>query len=334
MNFIQKYFYFYLYFKFRMGYLRIIGRIQHFRREDTMKNRNVLILTAAGAATLFSACLFQSPDSQANATAKFQFQATAAASTLAKSAAAGGLQLSDASGSTFTVTEAHLYVKSIKLESEEGSDDIQTGCDSSGNKVMLAKEGDSTEIEAPECDEGQDLNLKGPFIVDLINGTSSPEIAPMTVPAGSYSEIKLRLDHGNLGDTSALNGSTLIAKGTLTRPDGTSRPFSLDLRLHEDLKIKSKAGITLDGSGIHTILVAINAGDWLAKLDVSGCLASDTTAAGREIVVSESSAMGKCLDAEHILKDSFKKSCQADEKDEPETDGGKGAPEADSGKGK
>lgn len=280
-----------------------------------MKNPIALLLSTA-AVSLLSACLFQNPDSQPNATAKFEFQATASTTGLAKSAASGGLIITDASGIQFTLTEALVYVKRIQLESE--SDLPITGCDSLGNKVLPKHGDDSAEVETEteECDEGLELSIKGPFIVDLINGTSTPELAPMMVPAGTYNHIKLRLDHGNVGDTAMLNGSTLVAKGTFTRPDGTVQPVSLNLRFNEDLKIKSKAGIVLDASSIHTILVAVNAGDWLSKLDVAGCLASDSTPAGHEITVSEDSDLGKCLDAGRILKDNFRKSCEADEKDE------------------
>jgi hypothetical protein len=198
---------------------------------------------------------------------------------------------------------------------------------------ILHKDGDSLEVETQECDEGQEFSVKGPFIVDLLNGTTSPEMAPLTVPAGTYTRIKLRLDHGNVGDTAMLDGNTLVAKGTLSRPDGSSEPFSMNLRLHEDLRIRSRAGIVLDGSSIQTILVALHAGDWLANLNVAGCLGADSSTSGQGITVSESSAIGKCLDAEHILKGNFRKSCEADEKEAPETADDKGGKD-ESGKGK
>lgn len=297
-------------------------------------NKSITLLLAAGSAGLFSACLFQNGDSPSTATAKFEFQASAASSALAKSAATGGLSLVDAAGTSFNITEAKVYVKRIQLESETESDVPIAGCDTSGNKIMH-KDGDSsaTEVESEECESDQDLSIKGPFIVDLINGTSTPELPSLSVPAGTYNRIKLRLDHGAKGDTAMLDGNSLVAKGTLTRADGSTEPFTLNLGFHEDLKIKSKTGIVLDGSSIHTILVALSAGDWLKNLNVAGCLAQDTASGTAGVTVSENSPVGKCLDAEHALKDNFRKSCEADEQEGPETKDDKGGVD-NSGKGK
>jgi hypothetical protein len=308
-----------------------------------MKNASLIGLTAA-TATLFTACLFSGESNEpGRASVNLEIKASASTSSVAL-AKASGITLGDTAGIHVDLSDAKLVVSRIKLESESGLG----SCDTAG--AALKKEGEpgdtsgrkaenETENEKErECEDGAELALKGPFVIDLLTGASAPDLGALSVPAGAYNRVKIELHQGQ--NDSALGGRTLVAHGTLTLADGSAKPFTLALTLNENLRIKSDSGLVLDAGSLSTVAVKLMAGDWLAGLDLAACLGSlDTSAASIEI--TEASPVGKCLDAEHRIKNNFRSSFRAAEKDENEVEiengkdgSGTGDSTSHSGKGK
>lgn len=266
-----------------------------------MKQSTILSLAAASA-TLFTACLFQG-ESDSKGMASVQMDIRASSSTaLAKSS---DLVLGDTSGAHVVLTEAKLSISRIKLHSESESD----RCDSAEE----LKKDDSSKTgldDEKECEDDEKVAFKGPFIIDLLTGTSTPPLGTLSVPAGPYRKVKIELHQGQNG--TELDGKTLVAAGIMTFADGTTRPFSVSLTLNENLKIESKSGLTLDAGTLNTVAVGILAGNWLKGLDLAGCLAA---APAGELVITEKSDLGKCLDAEHLIKGNFREAFETHEKD-------------------
>jgi hypothetical protein len=261
-----------------------------------MKNAKPLF-AALASATLFSACLFQD-DPEPRASARFEFKA-AASSALAKGSASEGFVISDSSGVRVTLTEALIHIKKIQLKAVSGND----SCDSSGSMVL---DGEKNE---KGCEDGAEATVQGgPYLLDLLTGASTPDIGTLTFPVGEYDRVKIHIHHAEGNDSSAtsLGGNTLSVKGTYSLEGGAEMPFALALRFNEIIQIRNAAGMKLDETALHTILVGLNAGDWLSGLDIKGCLAS--MSAGGAAVVNEDSDLGKCLDAEHRIKDNFRTS--------------------------
>jgi len=298
-----------------------------------MKNAYLLGLTAA-TATLFTACLFSGETNDSapgRASVGLEIKASASTSTAAL-AKASGLILGDTAGVHVDLSDAKLVVSRIKLESKNGNG----SCDSTGHALL--KKGEPGESEGElldstgrvsesenenenekevECEDESGLALKGPFVIDLLTGISSPDLGTLSVPSGVYTEVKIELHHGQ--NDSTLGGRTLVAHGTLTLADGSSKPFSLALTLDENLKIKSDSGLNLSAGALQTLAVKLMAGDWLTGLDLTTCLGSVDSAAA-SIDITEDSPVGKCLDAEHRIKDNFRASFHAGEKNEHENE--------------
>jgi hypothetical protein len=286
-----------------------------------MKNLPLIGLTAAAAATLFTGCLFSGEANQPErASVNLEIKASASTSALALAKSAG-LILGDTAGVHFDLADAKLVVSRIKLGSESG----MGSCDTAGALMKEGEPGDSlggeTETENEkerECEDENDLALKGPFVIDLLTGASTPDLGTLSVPAGSYDRVKIEMHHGQ--NDSTLGGRTLVAHGALILADGSSKPFSLSLTLDENLEIRSGSAMTLDAGALNTVALKLMAGDWLNGLDLSACLgAMDPSAATVEI--TEDSPVGKCLDAEHLIKENFRSSFHADEKDGHEGEG-------------
>jgi hypothetical protein len=262
-----------------------------------MKNA-ITLYTVLASATLFSACLFQSKEDN-SASARFEFKAAGSAA-LAKTASEP-LVIGDTSGVRVTFSEALIHIKKIQLKHETNDD----ACDDSGSKA-LPKEGDPLSNDDKDCNGGSEATLNGgPYVLDLLTGASSPDIGTLTFPAGTYDRVKVHL-HSADGNDTTLGGYTLVAKGTYSVAGGEDKPFSLALRFNEIIQIRNPAGMELDADALHTILIGLNAGQWLRNLDIKGCLS--TLGADGAIIVNEDSEMGKCLDAEHLIKDNFRTS--------------------------
>ncbi len=287
------------------------------RKKEPMKHPSLLPL-AATAATLFTACLFSGPaDHPSEASVRLEIKASAG--TLAGLAKTSGLGLDAGVGVGIDLHEAWLSVDRIKIETAHADGICDTvvrplkkegkpGDDDSGH-------GESeTEIE---CEDSEvEFAFRGPFVIDLMTGVSTPDLGGLVLPPGNYHHVKFEMRDRH--DGSFPDGRTLMARGNLTLPDGSVRPFSLSLGLNENLKIRSDSGLRLDGGSVQTVAVRLLAGDWLKGLDLASCLgegsASDT------IEITEDSPIGKCLDAEHLIKENFRDSFRASKKEEERDD--------------
>lgn len=269
-----------------------------------MKTNYTLHLTLASG-ILLSGCLFQGKD-ESMASARFEIK-TAASSALAKGSAAGDLVLGDSTGVRITLNEALLNIKKIHLGEDSKEDTCGDG---------LPKLGDSTKSKDDEdCVDKSDKTFKGgPYIVNLLTGVSTPDIGTIAVPAGSYNRVKIHIHQPDGKDAGLMQDQTFLAKGTYSNMGGVEMPFTLSLKFNEVIHIRSTAGMDLDAEALNTILVGLNAGTWLANLNLKGCLSTLDMSAGGAIVVTEDSPFGKCLDAEHVLKDNFRGSFKINKK--------------------
>lgn len=103
------------------------------------------------------------------------------------------LPVTDANGNpigTLTIDDARLALKEIKLKLAE--EEIEGNADS----LELEQENDS-------------IKFPGPYIVELIHNTVSPPLDTITIPAGIYKELELKLDKIE-GDEDDEDGTQLV----------------------------------------------------------------------------------------------------------------------------
>ena len=309
-----------------------------------MKKVSIVSLSIA-AGTLFTACLFQSPDTAgtgvAKAQAKFQIKAAPQVAKLAK-AAAGTLPftMSDLSGFRFTIQDARINVKKIKLESAEE----ESGSKACGLLKSSSEGGgnDSGKTGEQECPEDNELTLKGPYVVDLLTGASYPSLDTLSVPVRIYEKIKMKFDYAKKGSavldsTDPLIGNTLLVRGTYGVPGMPEQPFSLSLKFDEEMEIASAAGMQLNATSLSNIVISLKMDQWLTNLNIKGCLDQTDvmqSLTGGATVFSEESPLGKCLDIGKTIKENITKSFDVGEEDEKdgENNGGKHDSSGSSGK--
>ncbi|MBP8808027.1 MAG: hypothetical protein KBG48_15310 [Kofleriaceae bacterium] len=204
----------------------------------------------------------------------------------------------DAQGLSFTIDQGLLHLRHIELDLPSG-----TTCADIADRLSGA-----------ECDDADDLDdeakihIAGPFVVDMIAGTSTPSLAGVTIPAGTYRRIDLRVDDGLPEQGLVEPGSPLDdnALAVIASFDDGGTPAILDLRLNfdEDIRIEQPGGVAVaEGDDLIARFAATN---WLAGVDLAACAATLTPVGGRYVIDDRND--GACAGIEDLVKNAMKES--------------------------
>jgi hypothetical protein len=210
-----------------------------------------------------------------------------------------GLALQDEAGADFSMPTALVHLRHIELDLPAG-------------KTCADIEAD---LVGGECLVEEKIRIQGPFVVDLVTGTSEPDLGATLIPAGTYSRIDIRVDDGDpqeglIEPGSPLDDYSLVVETKFTY---NQEPATLKLSLNfdEDIRIEERAGVAVQADTDLVAEFVVN--DWLAGVDIVGCLDSG------ELVLDETgtatiddSADGACGGIEDIIKNNMKNSGQLD----------------------
>jgi hypothetical protein len=201
-------------------------------------------------------------------------------------------------GVTFTLTQARIHLKDIRLDLPQG-----TRC--ADVRGLLAgatcKGGDSGSGSGT-------VVVPGPIVVDLMAGTTTPDLSGLRLPAGTYKRIDFRLEEAKAGEVAS--GEPLIGYSLLVKADFTqdSKPTTLDLKLKfsEDARFQSSTGVEVGADD--ELLALLKPQAWLEGLPVASCLAKgDLTIASNTLLIDDR-AKGECSGAEGLVKENIKNS--------------------------
>ena len=153
------------------------------------------------------------------------------------------------------------------------------------------------------------IRTPGPIVVDLMTGTTTPDLSGLRLPAGTYKRIDFRLDEAKAGEVAA--GEPLIGYSLLVKADFTqdSKPATLDLKLKfsEDARFQSANGVEVGADD--ELLALLKPQAWLEGLPVAACLTKgDLTINSSNVLLLDSTAKGDCSGAEGLVKDHIKNS--------------------------
>jgi hypothetical protein len=119
--------------------------------------------------------------------------------------------------------------------------------------------------------EGSELNsvsekivYNGPYVVDLLNGNTSPEIKWVFVDPGVYREVKISTSGGLRG------GHSLIVRGTI-KPAGVTKevPFEFSTKNEQDILVKSNRGIVVKQGDITELMIVFELAGLFNEFDLS-----------------------------------------------------------------
>ncbi len=163
------------------------------------------------------------------------------------------------------------------------------------------------------CSAGT-LTVTGPFVADLLTGTSEPSLDDVSLAAGTYERLDARVDdaeHLEAGDV--LAELALLLRGELTL-DGAVQPFELALQLNEDIRFEGGDGVQVDGQA-SGLLAALDVSSWLAEVPLAACIREGDVEVGDDGVAridEDTSGSGDCSDVEDRIREHMKEDGQLD----------------------
>lgn len=201
------------------------------------------------------------------------------------------LYMVDDADANFAVSAATLVLRHIELDLPDGHlcDDIEADL-SDGVDCQLGQDADSIKID-------------GPFRIDLMSGSSTPSLAEVRIPAGTYKRIDFRVEDDASNESFAVTAAFNL--------DGEAHTLELSLDFNEDIRIEGPEGITVgDGEDLVASYVSSN---WLEGINIGSCVDNgDVDVRGTTVTISEGTSRGSCSDIENVIKNNMKTSGQLD----------------------
>ena len=220
-------------------------------------------------------------------------------------ASAGQLEFQDSSGTVYTLTSLRLAVEEIELDLPDG---VTCGDLGSGYSRFL------------ECDDdgllgGEDqVRLDGPFVFNVIDGTSRPDVSEIEIPAVNYQQVDLEVDTARVEDDLLPIESDLIDRTVVAYADFESDNQKRQLQLNFSFKAEAKAGggdqTNLDLEQGDTLVLTLDVANWLNNIPVTECLQVGELKAGGGIVELDDESIGECEDAEAEFEENFERSLE------------------------
>lgn len=212
----------------------------------------------------------------------------------------------DRAGTAFTLQQGLLHLRHIELDLPEGR-----RCADLGDQLVGATCRDST-----ETGEESKIRIAGPIVVDLVAGTSTPSLANVVIPAGTYDRVDLRVDdgvpsQGVVAPGSPLDDNSFAVIATFLHR-GAQATLDLRLNFDEDIRIEQPGGVAVAPG--EDLVARFAAANWLANANLGACVDTLTANAGRYVVDDRND--GACSGIEDTVKRAMKESGDLDSSDD------------------
>ncbi len=205
------------------------------------------------------------------------------------------LRVPDADGNTVVIARADVNIRELRLGLPEDSE----GCD------VLAGQLDA----AVDCSD-HELRIVGPFPVDLLARGTQPSLIDVSLPAGTYKGIDVRIDESDeLFDVSSSSSQdvqtsmSFVVTGDV-KIAGTLIPFGIVLGFEEELHVEKPEGLAINDANPN-LAIDLNVYSWMAGVPLSACIKSGQLPKdekGRYWLDNSFSGSGPCADIEHTLR--------------------------------
>lgn len=212
----------------------------------------------------------------------------------------------DRTGTAFTLQQGLLHLRHIELDLPRGQ-----RCADVSDQLAGATCRDSS-----TAGEESKIRIAGPIVVDLVAGTSTPSLANVVIPAGSYERVDLRVDDGVPSQGVVEPGSPLddnsFAVIATFQHRGAEATLDLRLNFDEDIRIEQPGGVAVAPGD--DLVARFAAANWLANVNLGACVDTLTASAGRYVVDDRND--GACSGIEDTVKRAMKESGDLDSSDD------------------
>jgi len=158
---------------------------------------------------------------------------------------------------TATLTQAKIAVKEIQFNMPDSEIDNEA-----------------------EMEQEKEIEFKGPYIVDLITDSITPQLKPVALLPGTYTGIKLKLDKIEGDETNENDGSALATEkdsiyqhsiylegtytGVIQQQKYDNIPFIVKYDMDKEINFNTSGtkGFKVALDSVNTIIVAFNLDDW------------------------------------------------------------------------
>lgn len=204
----------------------------------------------------------------------------------------------DSAGTAFTMEQGLLHLRHIELDLPSSR-----SCSDLADQLVGATchNGNTASDEAK-------IRIAGPIVVDLVAGTSTPSLADVVIPDGTYRRVDLRVDDGLPSQGVVTPGSPLddnaLAVIATFQYEGAAATLDLRLNFDEDIRIEQPGGVTVAAG--EDLVARFAIANWLGSVDLAACVATLTPDAGRFVVDDRND--GACMGIEDTVKRTMKES--------------------------
>lgn len=213
------------------------------------------------------------------------------------------LEFEDFEGAVYSLTSARLSVDQIELQLPDG-----VGCDDVDDQVADPVSCDAG-VPVAEADE---LVIDGPFVIDLVDGTTTPDLGDIEIPVLSYEEVDVEVselgeDDDILDSDDALIDNTIIAVADFEFENSKRQ---LDMRFGFDGEATGGADVDFSLEPGDTLVVQFDVARWLHRTPVTTCLEQGDLKAQNGTVVLDEEASGACEGVEGQFENNWEDSIE------------------------
>jgi hypothetical protein len=198
-------------------------------------------------------------------------------------------------GTTFTLTQARIHLRDIRLDLPKG-----TRCEDVSGLLSGA--------ECKGSDDAKTLQVPGPIVVDLMTGATTPDLSGLRIPAGNYKRIDFRLEEADADDVGAaepLVGYSFLAGADFSQ-DGVARKLELKFKFSEDARFDSDMGVDVPEGG--SLVAFLQPQRWLEGVPLGECIRDGDVEIINNTVRIDDESGSDCSDAENSVKTAIKTS--------------------------
>jgi hypothetical protein len=200
-------------------------------------------------------------------------------------------------GASFTLTQARIHLRDIRLDLPKGTKCADVIANTVGAECMGGDSGSGSGT----------LVVRGPIVVDLMTGLSTPDLSAVVIPAGNYKRIDFRLEEGHADELPA--GETLIGYSLKVSADAAQaggKKLELALKFSEDARFDSATGVDVPEGG--KLIAMLQPTKWLTGLPLASCISKGDVTVEADTVRIDDRAKGECSGAEDLVKRNIKTS--------------------------
>lgn len=118
------------------------------------------------------------------------------------------------------------------------------------------------ELAALEAQKDQNLKWRGPYMYDLVNGTTTPEIPAADLTDGSYRRIEFKIvPNRTLAATDPMLNNSIYIEGSVAVA-GVESAFTVSMRIDQEFKLMGAGAFKVDPSVDNALTVAFDPATW------------------------------------------------------------------------